>query len=114
MTNVRSEDRRQARVMVLSKPEGKDTELVVSRKHGIESRQIAECLFDDARLSIDKYPMNQWRIVSKLFCATCRKQESNRVFTLGLFVQIGDDQAKIVDAVRGGLGSRSRIERGKV
>src|SRR5271154_403310 len=109
MTNVRSEDRRQARVMVLSKPERKDTKLVISRKHGIESRQIAECLFDDAGLGVDEDPMNRRRVVSKLVCATCREQESNRVFTLGLFVQFGDDETKIVDASGGGLGSRSAV-----
>ncbi len=114
MAQMRSEDRRQSRMVILRQPHRKDIELVVAGEHGIERRQISECLFHDLRPRIDEGSMHGWRDAAQFIHAACGHKEAKRELALRLLVERTNDFAEVIDLRIGGARSGSGIKRREI
>ena len=85
--DVRSEDRRHPRMVVLSKPKRKDVEFAVGREHRIERGEIAQAFFDHLGAGIDELTMHGGHDLMELFHAPGRYQQPHRKLALRRLVE---------------------------
>jgi hypothetical protein len=68
-----------------------DIELVISREHVIESREIAERRLDDLSSCVHKDSMYNWRDFSKLFRTASGQKQAKGKLTMRFLIEGTDD-----------------------
>ena len=72
VSDVRSEDRRHPRMVVLGQPKRKDVEFAVGREHRVERGEIAKALLDHLGAGINESAMHGRNNLMELFHALRR------------------------------------------
>jgi hypothetical protein len=114
MADVRGEDGRQARMVVLGQPQREDIEFMVAGEHRVERGEIAQRLFHHLCPCIDEDPMHSRGGVAELFGTASRKEQPERIFSLGLLVEVRDDFTEVIDVDVRGSRARRRFDCGRV
>ena len=100
MSQMKREDRREPRVVVLGQPHREDVKPAVTGKHGIERREIPEGCLDDLGARLHENAMHSWSDPEQLGLAASRNQKTERVFALGLLIERADELAQVIDGAR--------------